>query len=541
MAMKTFSIILLLCFTLSSQAQNYFNHTFGEGDPSMNAGKIIETPDGFIILGFTVENNEKVFYAKKLNIEGEEVLTKNLLVGDVLGWERPHNGIATSDGNYVVSINERLESGNTEIVFFKINSDVDIIWTHRYGGPVELSHEVIGQISETSDNGFLITGASAFVNSDGNPISDSQLLIIKTNSDGEIEWMQLIDEPLFSQDDEINRSFICYSHLEMPNGNLLLACGSCEIENGSIISCADGTSINVLTTLAATTGEVLEEQVLDDYSYQIAPLIVPMDEEHFLLTQIGPVDDFMDFRNSWIVSKYNYEGEQIWEQYYPNDGVYFRSSRTSFNTLPIVREDGSFIGLFKHTDGFIGEDGLWVLGTASSLALFNPNGEWDSTITLGKDMTEAIESRMIDFERTNDGGYALAGYSYPKNQSYASKAWVVKMDSSFNQCTGSPCDSILVEAPPEIVDVGWSKMNNQAVHIYPNPSSGMFRLDLATILSTDLSYQVYDVSGHLVKEESIPENRTFVNLDLSAYQQGVYFLHLYEDGGLIGVERLIFF
>lgn len=537
--MRILISILLVSISMSLSAQNYFNRTFGEGDSSMNSGKIIETPDGFIIFGFTVEMDEKVFYAKKLNIEGEEVFTKNLLVGDVWGWERPHNCIATTDGNFVLSINERVESGDFETVLFKINSEADILWTRRFTVSNGISYDVIGQISETSDLGYLITGASNYIESDFNPIDDSKTLVIKTDNDGELEWMQLIEEPLFTEED-INRAYLCFSHLEMPNGNFLLACTSCETEPGTAISCIAGTSINVLTQLTASTGEVLEEQVLDDYYYQSYPLIVPIDEEHFILNQTGPVDDFTTFRNSWIISKYNYDGELIWEHYYTNDieDPYFYGNRSTLNTLPIVRENGSFVSIFNHTDGYQDENGLWILGTGSSLALFNPEGEWENTITLGKDTTAAYVDGMFDIERTNDGGYALAGITHPKNQSYASKAWVVKIDSSFNQCVGSPCDSILVNAPLQVIDVGSEELAN-ANSIYPNPANELLNLALNKPIKGEAHLYLRHLTGELVRSFKLSGQHSLEQFDISGIRNGFYVWELVQQDLLLQTGKLV--
>ncbi len=530
------NILLILFFLIASNlaAQNYFNHTFGDGVEPVNSGKVIETSDGFLVFGFKFTGLQE-FYAKKLDIAGEEVFTKTLLIGDLWGWERPHNCLATSDGNYVLSINERVASGDFETVLFKIDDEADIIWTHRFTATENLSYDVIGQISELSDASLLITGAAAEIDTSGAYIGHSKALIIETDSMGEMEWMQIIEEPLFTPED-VERHLICYSHLEMPNGNILLACNSCELEEGAFTTCDYTTRVNLLIQLDPNTGEIIEENIIDDYWYLTGPLIIPIDEEHFLLSQIGPIDDDLDYMHSWVFGKYTYEGELVWEQYYPNDfdGPYFYPNRYPINILPVIREDGSFVALFKHTDGYLDEEGLYIIGTGSALAVFNPGGEWENTIVLAKDTTIASEDSMFDIERTSDGGYVLAGYTNPQSQVNSSKAWVVKMDSSFTQCAGYPCDSIVVGVANQDIQALLSQQ--QHLQLYPNPAQEMINIQWKEAAQNKAILRFRHLNGVLALKYPITDQK---QLDISQLKAGLYVWELVQDQAVVQTGKIV--
>ncbi|TVQ89572.1 MAG: T9SS C-terminal target domain-containing protein [Bacteroidetes bacterium] len=75
--------------------------------------------------------------------------------------------------------------------------------------------------------------------------------------------------------------------------------------------------------------------------------------------------------------------------------------------------------------------------------------------------------------------------------------------------------------------------DDQMMHIFPNPNSGIFTLDLNLNRGERmLNIMVYDISGKLVYQSEKPaRNKNFNSeLDLSFLKKGVYFIRVSTSG-----------
>ncbi len=65
------------------------------------------------------------------------------------------------------------------------------------------------------------------------------------------------------------------------------------------------------------------------------------------------------------------------------------------------------------------------------------------------------------------------------------------------------------------------------ISISPNPSNGIFNINLSGNIEGDLSYKVMSVTGQLILEGLF--SNSIESLDLSAYQNGMYFINIYNE------------
>ncbi len=85
----------------------------------------------------------------------------------------------------------------------------------------------------------------------------------------------------------------------------------------------------------------------------------------------------------------------------------------------------------------------------------------------------------------------------------------------------------------------WNAINKnemEAVHVYPNPASGIFRVDCSH--KNTVKYKVVDISGRLIEEKYISDV-DFFEIDLNQFQRGIYFLSVSEQNGARHLAKLV--
>lgn len=169
----------LLTKTYGSKVDTTANLTVnGSGNEGYN---LIQTDDdGFFFIGERHEfpGGPSEVFAVKINATGE------------MEWSKTYGGFdneyglsvhQTDDGGYAIGgFTESFGTGTRNFYLLRTNSFGDILWTKTYGGT---SIEAANQIQPTSDGGYIMVGYS-FSFGAGN----SDIFVIKTDEDGEIIW-----------------------------------------------------------------------------------------------------------------------------------------------------------------------------------------------------------------------------------------------------------------------------------------------------------------------------------------------------------------
>ncbi|MEX2380523.1 MAG: T9SS type A sorting domain-containing protein, partial [Vicingaceae bacterium] len=111
----------------------------------------------------------------------------------------------------------------------------------------------------------------------------------------------------------------------------------------------------------------------------------------------------------------------------------------------------------------------------------------------------------------------------------------------YNWEIGGGCESERVQVVGEIdCLVGMDEVSSiEGFNIYPNPSNGLFTMNLNTKQAENFNLIVRDVQGKLIYEEGISVNGAYrKDIDLSGLAKGVYYLHIQNDV-TSKVEKLI--
>ncbi|MBL0063149.1 MAG: hypothetical protein IPP40_17125 [bacterium] len=124
-----------------------------------------------------------------------------------LGNDDCHKVVATSDGGFVLAgTTTSFGSGNQDIWLLKANANGDSIWSRTFGGTNDDQGKVV---LETIDNGLLVAGGTSSSGSGG-----MDMMIEKTDSDGNTEWSQVIGG---------TGSDICYSAVQTTDSGYAVA------------------------------------------------------------------------------------------------------------------------------------------------------------------------------------------------------------------------------------------------------------------------------------------------------------------------------
>ena len=94
--------------------------------------------------------------------------------------------------------------------------------------------------------------------------------------------------------------------------------------------------------------------------------------------------------------------------------------------------------------------------------------------------------------------------------------------------SGPACENILSDKAVE----------NTEIMTYPNPVQSELHFMLAEdILSTNTTYQIFDVNGKAIQKASVTSND--VNIDVQSFPQGMYFIKVYDGDKILANARFI--
>jgi hypothetical protein len=93
-----------------------------------------------------------------------------------------------------------------------------------------------------------------------------------------------------------------------------------------------------------------------------------------------------------------------------------------------------------------------------------------------------------------------------------------------------------------IINNGKTDINNALItsfNVYPNPTDGHFFIDLTILLVDNTSIQITDVRGSLIKTINITKNSNNVSVNTKSWQDGVYFVSLFNGDQLIKTTKVV--
>jgi hypothetical protein len=500
----TLFIFSFVCLSVYAQGQTTFERTYGEGNihGGFTARHGCQTSDGGYIIagGLGIQN----YYA---------VVVKTDYKGDTL-WMKTYADLQcsadfvqqTTDGGYIIlgGVSNSIE----KIYLLRTDSNGDTLWTKSYAGWRAYS------IQQTNDGGFIISAAYSITS------SNNDAYLIKINSNGNIQWAKTYGGTGADYATSVIQA--------NDNGYIFM---------GYTTSFGVGKA-SIYFVKTDSNGNILWEKVFGGQNEECNSFKQTIDGGYILTG--GTYDNANNTGNTFLL-KTDANGNVIWEKDYHTTG----STNYEKGNAVDITNDGGYIIV---GDGAGGNYGILIKTD------FAGSIQW----------TKKYQGQMQWFiagQSTTDNGYILIGSIYLPATSDA--FYLVKTDSMGNSCndsTISMSENIITTQSgitnTQISSIGSENSTNTNIYkggkfsvlclntsinenseqpvfsIYPNPSSGIFTVNLRNC-QAGAKVIIRDVLGNCLLEKNC-RGETSQEINLSCQPRGIYFVEL-----LSGEDRVV--
>ncbi|MDD2636519.1 MAG: T9SS type A sorting domain-containing protein [Bacteroidales bacterium] len=450
-----FILSAVLLYTCNCFAQNIvFNNTYPGQSPGLR--NVIIQDDGYVGLGFDANNSFISLYIMKTNFYGDTVWTKTY--GDTIYhyYHGTRNSLISNiDGGFSLAGSRKNETNNT-CLLVKFDQNFDTLWTKLYFDNPDFT--TFYNHIQTSDGGYALVGCTTESDADGD------VLLVKTDSDGNMLWYKKYGTSAYDLG-------LCI--IETPDNGFLIGAGSMGYGAGDnyIIKtdelgqlqwsthygnpdCTDGGITNIIKTI--DNGYLL---TASHTLYEVG------DDGYLKYSQAGLKK---------IDSNYNEE----WYKLYGNV-----TYQTSFGSIVETEQGDLVLTLFEDYP------------SRSKLLFLNAQG--DSLRKVGYVAVGSNDEQwLFAIKQTEDGGFIMAGVAYDPQV-----MWLVKTDSC--GCVEEDC-----ECGGSTVEEFTNELN---IVVYPNPASDLLYLQLPEN-SGDALVKIYDATGRIVQSEKLVNNQNALNI-----------------------------
>ena len=185
-----------------------------------------------------------------------------------------------------------------------------------------------------------------------------------------------------------------------------------------------------------------------------------------------------------------------------------------------------------------GQSYLWNTGSTESSILVNEAGTYQVVAYDEHGCSQTVETEVVMWNAasseftivTEEPSYVWNGETY-----------IASGDYSQTLQTIHGCDSIVTMHLTITIGVG--EWNGCTFNIYPNPTTAILNVDwsMGNMCVNGTEIQLLDVYGRLLDVLRTDDNSTLhpIQMDLSAYANGVYFIQLVADGQVVGVRKVV--
>ncbi len=190
--------IITFVIRTDSNGNEIWTNTYGDPD-KIWAYAMVHADNGYIVTGKIIPDGNYFsdIYIMKIDDSGEVIWTNSF--GHQYN-DRAASIKATSDGNFIIGGESRLEDTNTGDTYLaKINADGDTIWTKIYGGVHD--DETCSSVVQTTDGGYMGVGYRRI-----DPSSLTRVWLLRFNDIGDTIWTEYYGPAYWSLGNSIKKT-----------------------------------------------------------------------------------------------------------------------------------------------------------------------------------------------------------------------------------------------------------------------------------------------------------------------------------------------
>lgn len=317
------------------------------------------------------------------------------LSGFAPGWHKTYGtdleesvkaAIQTSDQGYILAgmIYDDMGMGDTDVFVVKTDAEGNMQWNQTFGSPELYADDGAYSVVQASDGGFIIGGWLS-----SSSISSTDFWLIKTDVNGNMEW----NKTYGGTGEEKAYSIIS----TVDGGYALLGTNS-----------PYGTSHrDVWLVKTDQNGDMQWNKTYNIAEYDSGRAVVQTVDGGFAIA--GGTSSGAD--SNFLLIKTNASGETEWNQTYGGLG-----GESAYSLVQTGDGGYALAGVYTPSGSF--KPDMWLVKTNSS-----GNMEWNNT--LGGTGRDVVYSLI----QTEDGGFAAAGYTDSIGHG-SFDGWLIKMDSN---------------------------------------------------------------------------------------------------------------
>lgn len=438
--------------------------------------------------------------------------------GHEFGWGKGFDVVEANDGGFVVVGDIDYPTGAIRHYTWLAKTDANgnELWSHVYNAGA-VGQQTGRAILETTDGGFVIAGSSS------NDVTFSGGMILRTDMNGDSLWTKI-------HADNGSEAF----HAIAENGDGYIAVGQAtEIPNGN-------NQALWMVGLDESGDSLWTKKYFTDLGSINAGMdIVNAADGNFLISGLR--------NDSILVLKVTNQGDLLWSNTY--------AVGVTESGLSIAEQANGEILVGGFTTGF-----AWLLPVLLTL---DEDGNLINTTAPGLDMPGAVS----DIALSPDGGYVIVGSIYdfwtniPEDTSgYVIKytaqneiGWELELDKGTNvQASGVKATSdggyiisggnntgmFLQKIAGGLNALKEIKAQLPIAEIYPNPATEKIIIELPEdLLTQNLSLDIFDSEGHLIKRQRIKEGTTIIETDYLPF--GTYETVIYSEREFLQASKVI--
>ena len=460
---------------------------------------IVCSGDDYICLVGTddADNIWKSFVIMKLNKYGVVLQQKlytqqghNYYAGSVGGTLKESN-----DGNYIYAYHAN-GNGVSYSSLVKFNNELDTLWKRNY--TTELDYTNILNCSLTSDNGYILCGRIKPESSDY-----MDFLLLKTDSLGNEEWLKMYGTTWSEHGQNV---------IQTPDGGYLIG--------GYFWKPGVDHSLDAMVVKTDSLGneEWTKYYGNPDVDDDMAFVALADDGNYLVATVYGEYIVTSEARAGKLaIYKVDQNGNTIsMEKHHPLRRMMFIKN--------FKKIDNSYLAT-----GWSDVDTISLFNSGGWLYKFDNNLDsiWRREYQYFDDYVDV--NYLYDFAQSPDNGYVAIGQA---NEAFTqSNMWVIKLDSM--GCDTPGCINT-------VIDEGLIVNGVERLRVWPNPAGERFQV-------SGFKFQVggtkvlrfYNSQGVKVEEVEVPEGAESVEVDVSGYGKGLYFLQYVHSGEVLGAVKVV--